>query len=249
MDLPARVPTALALRRPAAVLGHGVHPFLPPLAMIALGAGVISGSLVFPIGLVTMIFVTGLLALVAANRSTPSLGALLAAERLDYARRARRLERDARLPFESFGRQTLQDATRLVDDITARDPALAERLDLEALLDRQVTLTLAHERALRALRMGDRVQLERMRDSYRSDPGADPRRIELCERRLRSHHACEARAQHYADELANQSDLLALIAQRVECPDDPPADDTLERELAELDGDDAARRQVDQQIT
>jgi hypothetical protein len=245
MTAQPRAQVALALRRGASIAQRPAkRSGVAPVALAAIGVGALSTTLVLPLGLVALIVATGLIALVAARTSTVSLRDAIAAERLAGVMRARRARREDRLPAASFGRQTLAELTRLVDFITAHDPDLAARVDLEALLDRHVTLTIAHDRALDAAQMADRVQLERIRDNLRGDSRANPKRLEMCERRLRSLDQCEARAEGFADELAILSDLIALIAQRVACPEDPVKDDAIERQLAELDDTDAARRQL-----
>jgi len=154
---------------------------------------------------------------------------------------ARRTARERALPHASPERVALAELTRLVEQIEQEDSELAQRLELEALLDRHVTLTIAHQRALRAVMMGDRDRLVRIRDDLRSNPDADPRRLELCERRIRCHEQCEARVEHFAEELAVIDHLIRLAAQRALCPDESPPDDTIERRMMELDADEAAR--------
>jgi hypothetical protein len=125
-----------------------------------------------------------------------------------------------------------------------RDPELAERLDLETLLERYVASSVAHTRAIRAARMSDRAQLERIRDGHRADPDRDPRRLELCERRIRCLDQCEAAIRSLDDDLAVIADLIRLAAQRTACPDAPPTDDTFDSCIAELDGRDAAAAEL-----
>lgn len=178
----------------------------------------------------------------------PGIGMLLIALREHRARRARRLRRHARermLPALSFGREVLGELTRLVDEIEIHAPELARRLDLETLLDRHVALTIGHERALRALGMADRTQLERMRDGLITDPRTNLLRLELCERRLECHLACQRTAIWFSDELAIVSDLIRLIAQRVACPDHLDGEEWIQRPLAELDDDDDVQRMLE----
>jgi len=138
--------------------------------------------------------------------------------------------------------EPLYELERLVARIEHDDPALARHLDLETLLDRHVVVAVAYHRALRALAVSDRGQLVHIRDAQRSDPEHDPLRLELCERRLRSHDEVAARAQALADELAIISDLIRLVAQRAACPGELAGHDVIEHCLAELDGRDAAQR-------
>lgn len=211
---------------------------------LVVATAALSTSLVLPVGLFGLIASIALLGFIAVKAGATPLRRALTESSI---RRARRLRRDAReraLPREGSGRDALVELTQLVDQIEADDPELARRIDLEALLDRHVELGLTYERALRAVRLANRIQLERMRDSLRSDPDANASRLELCERRLECLEQCEAKAEQLADELAILGDMIRLIAQRVACPDDPIRDDTIGHHLAEFDEDDAARRQL-----
>lgn len=161
-----------------------------------------------------------------------------------HRRTLRRESRERALLWAGVGRETLWELDRLVTAIEARDAELVKRLDLETLLDRYVTLALAHARAVRAAAMSDRKQLEYIRNEQRADPTHDPRRLELCERRLRCLDQCETKAQWFADEIAILCDTLRLIAQRSACPEDPPADDKIEHCIAELD----AREEADGEL-
>ena len=211
---------------------------------VVVAAAALSSSLVLPISLFGLIASVGLLAVIAMKAGATPMRRAVAASSARRTRRRRREARDRALPRGNAGRDALIELTMLVDEIAADDPVLAGRLDLEGLLDRHVELTLAHERALRAVRLADRTQLERMRASFRWDPDTKASRLELCERRIRCLDECEARAEQLADELAMLADMIRLIAQRVACPDDSLEDDVVGRHLAELDEDDAARRQL-----
>jgi len=201
-------------------------------------------GLALPVSVVGLFLSAGLFGVLVAATGAAPIRKALAQHASARARRARRDIRDRALPPASCGRGTLVELTNLVDEIEHHDPELARRFELESLLDRHVELTLAYESALRAARMSDRTTLEYMRDTYRADPDANPRRVELYERRLRCLAQCEATAEWLADELAMLAELIRLVAQRVACPEDLLTDDTIARQLAELDDDDAARRQL-----
>jgi hypothetical protein len=169
--------------------------------------------------------------IVMNTRPARALRATRAARR---AKRARREGRERTLPSGSIGRDRLAEMSRLVDEIDETDPALAERMDLEGLLDRYASLMLGQERVRQALSMSDRGQLQRLRDALRIDHG-HAKRLELCERRLRCIDQCIERADSYADEVAIIEDLVRLIAQRVACPDGPSAEEVLDLRLFELE--------------
>ena len=225
-------PTVATMRsEPAA------HVTAAGLAVIAL-----TGGLLLPIPILAPIGLVLLLGLVALKSSGAAASRALVEHAAWRARNARRQARVDALIAAGSSRDTFFELDRLVTSIEQRDPSLADRLEIEALLDRYVALAVAHERGLRALMMTDRVQLERIRDGHRADPDHDPRRLQLCERRLECVGACEARVQSFADELAIVIDAIRLVAQRVACPDDLLPDDTVDRCLVELDARDAATR-------
>jgi hypothetical protein len=217
---------------------------ITPASLTALAVVAISSSAIVPLSVACLIVSAVVLGLFGVTSAAAPLRRAFAQNALQRARDASRNARDRALGATSFGRGTLAELTRLVDEIERLDPDLAERIDLQAMLDRYVALTTALERASRAVSMSDRVQLERIRDAYRSDPDANAKRLEMCERRLQCHQQCEAKVEWLADESAIVADFIRLVAQRAACPDDPLPDDTIERQLSELEADDAARRQL-----
>lgn len=208
-------------------------------ASVAIAA--LASGLILPLAVAGPLGIVGMLVLVAVELGGTRTGSALAAYTAWRARESRREAREGMLVTAGCAREPLVELDRLVRAIEQRDSELVRRLDLEALLDRHVALTIAYERALRAALMTDRGQLERIRDGHRADPDHDPRRLELCERRIRCHDQCEATMQSLADELAVVADVIRLVAQRVACPDELPADDTIERCLGELDDRESAR--------
>ena len=233
-------PLAIAMRPTAVPTIRARRATRFATAAITLAA--VSSSLVLPVGALAFVFVLATLWVAGVALSAAPVRELRMSRAARRQRRQRRAARERILPLASFGRDTLAELTRLVDEIELADPEVAQRFDLEGLLDRHVGLTLGHERALRAVAMSDRTQLARMRESYRADPRAHPRRVEMCDRRIKCQLACEQAADWYADELAIVSDLIRLLAQRVACPEETAPDDIVERQLAELDEDEAARR-------
>ena len=130
-------------------------------------------------------------------------------------------------PLEA--REVLAELVRLVAGIEATAPELADRLELEHLLDRHVALALAHTRAVRAA-------VTRGASSSASG-GSKPR------------HECQARVDQLTTELALLADPIRLIAQRAALPEEPILDDAVERHLAELDEEDAVREQLEDDLT
>lgn len=242
MAIESRAPLMMATSSVPALVRSKRRGFVTPGSVAAVALVALSSSALAPLSVACLIVSAAVLGLVAAKTGTAPLLRALADS---AARRQRETRRDARQrTLGPASRESLSDLTGLVDDIERLHPDVAELLDLETLLDRYAALTSAHERATRAVRMVDRVQLERMRDAYRADSEANPKRLELCERRLQCHAHCEAKAEELADEIAIVADFIRLVAQRAACPDDPLPDDSLDRQLAELEADEAARRQL-----
>lgn len=205
-----------------------------PLAVAGIAAGVLSTALVLPIGFAFAVAALSIIGVLGLRSSIAPLREALAEYALERARYGRRDARERALSAASYQRDTLHELTRLVDDIERADPDLAARLELEPLLDRFVELANGHERAMRAVGMASRVQLERICESLHDDAAADPRRAALADLRLRCQRECEARAEHFADELALVADLIHLAAQRTACPEAIDDDGELPQRLAEL---------------
>lgn len=211
----------------------------------ALALGAASTSLVLPVGAAIVVGLFGLAVMLGACVSRERLRAGFAARAARRAHAARRRARERALDGSGFGAgEALAELAGLVDGIVANAPEIAARLELEDLLDRHVTLALARERAVRAAAMFDRGQLELARDACFADPSIDRRRLELCERRLRTQEQCEARVHQLGNELSLIADLIRLIAQRVAYPEEPALDDRIERYLVEMDEQDAACEQL-----
>lgn len=238
-------PAPLAIGACAAALDRPESgPSSTAVAVATIAGASLSASIVLPLGTVCLLACAALLVLIAVRACAEPLRRALAENAVGRARYERRIARMRALPETSTAWYTLAELTRLVDETARRDPTLVERHELETLLDRHVALTLAHEQAQRAAAMSDRVQLERLVEAVRADPRTSRRRLELCERRLRFQEQCEATVAGLADELANIADVLRLIAQRAACPElgDEPDGDVVDRQVAQLDADEAARR-------
>lgn len=212
-------------------------------AAIAIGAA--GSALIVPVGTAAIVGIVGLAGLVVVRAGAARCRAGAIARESRRARTRRRRSRERAIAHSgAIEREALAELVRLVEAIEAADSDLAVRLELDDLLDRYVALGVAHERALGAVRMFDRALIEHQHDLLRADPATDPRRLDLCERRLRCHDQCQARADELANELAMIAELVKLVAQRATCPDEPTLDDRIDRSLSELDEDDAAQRQL-----
>jgi len=183
-------PARLLIRRPALWLST---------AAIGAGAGMFAGVFV-------AIAVLG-----------GTFGVALSALRLDRVRawlersaerdaqRARREARETQLEEAGVQKLGLEDATALVDHVTAADPELAAHLELDALLDRYVELELAIVRysCLASGHGGSRRVLE-----------SSATRTQIRNRSVALRRACEARLEDARDELASIVELLQLLVER-----------------------------------
>ncbi len=132
----------------------------------------------------------------------------------------------------------------LVEGVEATDAVEAERFEMQDLLDHFVSVALAHQKCLDALRLaGSELPMTvPMIDAPRSK-----RRRDIQARRIRHRDECLRRIEHLADELEAIDELIRLIAQRVACPNvSADLDREIERRLWELDEVDSALHSLSQ---
>jgi hypothetical protein len=206
--------------------------------VVGVGFCMYLGALVMALGVAGLgLTVAAVYALRRAMRQ--SLAAHLA-QREKWERRRRR---ERKLEDAGVSREELAELTILSDEIERRDPGLAARYDVDAILDRHVEFTLAHERCLRAMRMCDRDQLARARTEHVSRSGSR-RRAAMFERRMRYWDHCKAQCDRCDEELAVMADMIRLLAQKAICPPALGDDDMVERVIEELDEEEHALRQL-----
>jgi len=128
------------------------------------------------------------------------------------AREQRHRARQARLEEAGAATFGFRAASALVADIEALDRRLARCLDLEGLLDRYVELALAGSRCRRVLTTHDRYEMIR---ALGRTPVRQELRRQLLERRLAAWDACRLQLQVLDDQLAEITELLQLLAERV----------------------------------
>jgi hypothetical protein len=208
----------------ATVAGVGTCMYLGAL-IVALGVGALGVS-------IAVIY-----ALRRAMRSS------LEAHFAQRERWERRRRRERKLEDAGVSREELAELQILADEIERRDPLLARRYDVDAMLDRHVEFTLAHERCLRAMRMCDRDQLARARTEHVSRTGSR-RRAAMFERRMRYWDQCKQQCDRCDEELAVLADMVRLLAQKAICPPAMVDDEMVERVLDELEEEESALRQL-----
>jgi hypothetical protein len=163
-------------------------------------------------------------------------------------RRKRNDEREQKLvQADIFARQRFGELSGLVDEIERSEPALADRFELQALLDHYCGLAVAHERCAEAMRRADRGALARELERGRSKPSSARlrRRLEIIEHRIRCWDETERRAEELSEELAAVAEFIHLVAQRAACPwDDFEVEAELERRLWDFEEQEDALRQL-----
>ncbi len=145
------------------------HPATVGMTLLACALGA-SGA-----GVVALPMLVSIAGATLLSASRPEVKARLAAQRRRRVIRERRDDREARLEEANVRRDRLAGLTDLVDEIGVWEPAIAERLEFESLLDRYADLEAALARCHRVrdarepvwLRTGDGVELV-----YCHPPGA-----------------------------------------------------------------------------
>jgi hypothetical protein len=131
----------------------------------------------------------------------------------------------------------------LVEEIERTDAAEAARFELQDLLEHFVTLAVAQQRCLDALRLAgshDLPQTIAFDDLERSK-----RRREIQARRIHHREACLRRIERITDELEAAGELIRLVAQRVvSFAPEIELGREIERRLWELDEVDSALQQL-----
>jgi hypothetical protein len=130
-----------------------------------------------------------------------------------------------------------------IEECERRDPAAAQRLELEPLLDHFVRLAVWHQRFVDALQPSLGLL------GWAGTAPLSSRRRELAARRRRCQEECERHAERLTDEIDAVEELVRLIEQQMAASElglvqDPVEDDELGRRLSKLDELDTALRQL-----
>jgi hypothetical protein len=250
--------------QPRLVSQHGLV-LAPPPALTKRGSGVhyIRGAIASPVCVAVTVFAgcmglgwAGLLGAFLAVLATMAIGAT--ASRYKFVQR--HLERQAEIRdrtrresarFKALRptgvvRQTQYVELRdLVESVEAADAAEAARFELQDLLDHYVTIAVAHQKCLDALRLaGSELPVTvPMIDAPRSK-----RRREIQARRIHHRDECLRRIEQLGEELEAVDELIRLVAQRAACPTvNADLDREIERRLWELDEVDSAMHSLSAQ--
>jgi hypothetical protein len=154
------------------------------------------------------------------------------------ANRARRRRESARSEelqrADVSRREQYAEVRSLVERAEGSDAALAERLELETLLDEFVRIAVRHQRCLDAVRPAT------------VPPGeVTARRRELVARRIAYRDACERHAERLGQELDELEEVARLIDQKLACPaDDCECEARIEHRLGALDEVETAMAQL-----
>jgi hypothetical protein len=188
------------------------------------------------------------LGLVAAAARWDPFRRVLDGHALARERRRREFERERRLELAGpLRRAEFAELSCLVEELEDRDPARAQRLELEELLDYYVELALAHQRLVEAVQRADRAPLWEA-GAVRNGctlVATSRQRQDILARRIQHRDECRNRAAMLADELDAVAEFLHLVSEVVSCP---PGEHRphreLERRLGELEAQENALRQL-----
>ena len=233
---------ALTRSRPAYAVDAIAHPASKFLLFVGFGAATMIAS-------VTLALVAVVVTVVAAWAASGSGYVRHHFDQLrdQRDRRARLGARAAQLAAVGVDPTGLVELTALVEVVETADQGwTARRFELVGLLDRYVTIAIAHQRCVYAMHTTDRAGLIRALASTPPRVASDVARCrrDLLERRIATWDRTAQQATRCSDELAAIVDLVRLLAQRASCPDTVADADLIQWRLSELDAEDAAMAQL-----
>jgi hypothetical protein len=232
----------LARSRPAYAIDAVTHPaskltLLVGFGMATLCASVALAAVFLAATTVTAWFVSG----------STHVQAYFDQQHTVQDRRERLGQRQLQLTRAGVEPAGLIELSALVDAVEDSDGGwTARRFQLDELLDRYVSVAIAHQRCLHAMQATDRSLLLRALAATPNGIVAEGTRCrrQLLERRIATWDRTALQATRFEDELAAITDLVRLLAQRAACPDALVDGDLVEWRLAELDAEDAALHQL-----
>ncbi len=195
--------TAMTTRAATQQLARA-HARVGPAVTLVVGimsTFVIASSLV----LVLTLLVTA----VHAGTTTPGARRWRARHAVRAARRQRRDRREERLRAANICTLELTQLAELVAQVLDGDPA--DRLELEALLDRYVETALARQRCVTLVAPGEVARLE---TKLAVAQHGNARSAAILERRVAQSRAITARARDLEEEISALAELIRLYGQR-----------------------------------
>jgi hypothetical protein len=236
------LPVAVVESRGAYTFAALTHPLSAMSMLMGIGAGFCLGGAVLACGMFAITI--GAVRWLAASASfRRSVDGAAHRKRLTQRRNAwhARLEQEA----AHGARDALVELIALVEEIERTAPGLAQRFELEALVDAWVHMAIAHERTVARLRTIKRdelvghLELDRRRASQ-----AAAMRCDILRRRIAAWDQCRNTADRMADEMVATLELVRLLAQRGAQADAPDKLDALRHVLVQLDDEDDALRSL-----
>lgn len=161
------------------------------------------------------------------------------AERVRAARQRRRART---LTAAGVPPWTLGQLNTLASEVARKSPRDAEAFDLEGLLDHYVALECEHQRIEQSLAT---VELGSMMRALQALPETPSPRRQVLERRLALWSSGRARATALADSINTTSELIHLIAQRVEMHGTDVDSSRIDACLEQLAAEDEVSRDLD----
>jgi hypothetical protein len=231
----------MARSRPAYAVDAVTHPASKLTLLVGFGMATLCASIALA---AVFLAATTLTAWVVSG--SPHVQTYFDRQHAAQDRRDRLGQRQAVLARAGVEPAGLIELSALVDAVEDSDGGwTARRFQLDELIDRYVSVSIAHQRCLHAMQATDRSLLLRALASTPPSPSPETARCrrQLIERRIATWDRTALQATRCEDELAAITDLVRLLAQRAACPDVVDGD-LVEWRLAELDAEDHALHQL-----
>jgi hypothetical protein len=244
----------LAQTRPQPPWTYMRHALMHPANLLFVVAGATLACALKSLSVLVVGMVIEAVIAVAATRFCSFRAAI--DQRVALRERLIRAERreNRLLEADSVHRDQFADLSGVVDDIERSGDGgeLAERLELQDLLERYIELAVAHRRCVAAMRRADRDRMAKelsTRHLAAQDGEIDRlrrRRLAIVARRAEHWDECFERARALREELGAVAEFIRFVGQKVACPDLlRETEIELESRLGDLEATEAAFRQLD----
>lgn len=213
------------------------HPLSAISLVTGVGVGFYFGGVMLALAVIAMSFATTRW-LARSQRFRRAVDLAQARKRVLQRRHGwrQRIEQETAL-----SRDELTELIARVEEIERSAPEMAQRFEVEGLVDAWIRITIAHERCIAMLRAIKRDELvSRLMVVRQRETAAAAVRCDILERRIAAWDECRRRADRMADELAAIVELVRLLAQRAAQNDAPEELENLRHALIQLGDEDDA---------
>lgn len=210
-------------------------------AAILVGAAIVWANLLVAAFVLVAVLVTTWIA-----SDLPTVRRRLQCRRREARRAKLRRARQARLEDANVPDLGLSLLSKLVDEMDRDHSSDVDRFELDALLDRHAELAIAHSSCEALLRRYSSAAA-----NCSSNGGSTvrcPEREAVLERQRACWERCKVKSQRLSDEMVALSELVELIVVRAITPELDADMTEIERRIARLDDEDAARRRLDERL-